>query len=34
MDKDRRSLIERKAEGRSRVTGVLKGKHTEETIDE
>jgi large subunit ribosomal protein L26e len=34
MDKDRRSLLERKAAGRARVTGILKGKHTEETIDE
>uniref|UniRef100_A0A914E5Q8 KOW domain-containing protein n=1 Tax=Acrobeloides nanus TaxID=290746 RepID=A0A914E5Q8_9BILA len=34
MDKDRRSLIERKSEGRTRVTGVLKGKHTEETIED
>ena len=32
MDKDRRALIERKAAGRARVTGILKGKHTEETI--
>jgi len=34
MDKDRRSLLERKAAGRARVTGILKGKHTEVTIDE
>uniref|UniRef100_A0A183C110 KOW domain-containing protein n=1 Tax=Globodera pallida TaxID=36090 RepID=A0A183C110_GLOPA len=34
MDKDRRSLLERKAAGRARVTGILKGKHTEETIEE
>ncbi|CAK5028581.1 unnamed protein product [Meloidogyne enterolobii] len=34
MDKDRRALLERKAAGRERVTGVLKGKHTEETIEE
>uniref|UniRef100_A0A915LI48 Bis(5'-nucleosyl)-tetraphosphatase [asymmetrical] n=1 Tax=Meloidogyne javanica TaxID=6303 RepID=A0A915LI48_MELJA len=31
-DRDRRALLERKAAGRERVTGVLKGKHTEETI--
>jgi large subunit ribosomal protein L26e len=34
MDKDRRNLLERKAAGRARVTGELKGKHTEETIQE
>lgn len=34
LDKDRRALLERKAAGRTRVTGVLKGKHTEETIEE
>ncbi|KAH7727067.1 60S ribosomal protein L26 [Aphelenchoides avenae] len=34
MDKDRRALLERKAAGRARVTGVLKGKHTEETVSE
>jgi large subunit ribosomal protein L26e len=34
MDKDRRALLERKAAGRARVTGELKGKHTEETIEE
>lgn len=32
MDKDRRAMIERKAAGRARITGLLKGKHTEETI--
>ncbi|VDM94771.1 unnamed protein product [Onchocerca ochengi] len=32
MDKDRRAMIERKAAGRARITGILKGKHTEETI--
>ncbi|VDK54009.1 unnamed protein product [Gongylonema pulchrum] len=32
MDKDRRAMIERKAAGRARVTGMLKGKHTEESI--
>jgi hypothetical protein len=34
MDKDRKSLLERKAEGRAKVTGELKGKHTEETVEE
>ncbi|KHN80761.1 60S ribosomal protein L26 [Toxocara canis] len=34
MDKDRRAMIERKAAGRARVTGLLKGKHTEESIAE
>ena len=34
MDKDRRALLERKAAGRERVTGVLKGKHTEETFED
>ncbi|KAI1709354.1 ribosomal proteins l26 eukaryotic, l24P archaeal domain-containing protein [Ditylenchus destructor] len=34
LDKDRKALLERKAVGRARVTGVLKGKHTEETIEE
>lgn len=34
MDKDRRAMIERKAAGRARITGLLKGKHTEETISE
>jgi len=32
LDKDRRKILDRKAEGRLRVTGALKGKHTEETI--
>ncbi|KAL3995085.1 ribosomal protein L24 [Acanthocheilonema viteae] len=32
MDKDRRAMIERKAAGRARITGLLKGKHTEESI--
>ncbi|CAD5212367.1 unnamed protein product [Bursaphelenchus okinawaensis] len=30
MDKDRKDLLDRKAEGRSRITGELKGKHSEE----
>ncbi|VDK18770.1 unnamed protein product [Anisakis simplex] len=34
MDKDRKGMIERKAAGRARVTGLLKGKHTEESIAE
>jgi|UniRef100_A0AC35FHR0 large subunit ribosomal protein L26e len=34
LDNDRRNLLERKSEGRSRVTGILKGKHTEQTIEE
>uniref|UniRef100_A0A0N5AGI9 KOW domain-containing protein n=1 Tax=Syphacia muris TaxID=451379 RepID=A0A0N5AGI9_9BILA len=34
MDKDRRAMIDRKASGRARATGALKGKHTEETIAE
>ncbi|KAI6196949.1 putative 60S ribosomal protein L26 [Aphelenchoides besseyi] len=34
MDKDRKALLERKAAGRARVTGELKGKHTEETVAE
>lgn len=34
IDNDRRALLERKANGRARVTGALKGKHTEETIEE
>ena len=34
IDNDRRALLERKAAGRARVTGALKGKHTEETIEE
>lgn len=32
MDKDRRDLIERKAAGRARVTGLLKGKYSEDTV--
>jgi hypothetical protein len=32
MDKDRKSLLERKSAGRAKVTGELKGKHTEETV--
>jgi len=32
LDRDRRSLIDRKAEGRARVIGIAKGKHTEQTI--
>ncbi|VDD94344.1 unnamed protein product [Enterobius vermicularis] len=32
MDKDRRAIIERKAAGRAKALGSLKGKHTEETI--
>uniref|UniRef100_A0A1I7ZX30 KOW domain-containing protein n=2 Tax=Steinernema glaseri TaxID=37863 RepID=A0A1I7ZX30_9BILA len=34
MDKDRRDLVDRKATGRARVLGILKGKHSEETIEE
>ncbi|CAD6192061.1 unnamed protein product [Caenorhabditis auriculariae] len=33
LDKDRRALVERKAAGRARVTGILKGKHTEESVN-
>ena len=33
MDKDRRSLLERKASGRAR-SGLMKEKHTEETIED
>lgn len=32
MDKDRRDLVDRKAAGRARVTGILKGKHSDETV--
>jgi large subunit ribosomal protein L26e len=32
LDKDRKALIERKAAGRALVKGLMKGKHTEETI--
>ena len=34
LDGDRKNLIERKAKGRSQVTGILKGKHTDDTIQE
>lgn len=34
MDKDRKDLLERKAAGRSKVTGELKGKHSEQTVAE
>ncbi|CAI4231028.1 unnamed protein product [Auanema sp. JU1783] len=33
LDKDRRSIVERKAAGRARVLGVLKGKHSEESVN-
>uniref|UniRef100_A0A7E4VCL0 KOW domain-containing protein n=1 Tax=Panagrellus redivivus TaxID=6233 RepID=A0A7E4VCL0_PANRE len=34
LDADRKNLLERKAAGRALITGVLKGKHSEQTIDE
>ncbi|KAE9554466.1 hypothetical protein FO519_002340 [Halicephalobus sp. NKZ332] len=34
LDADRKKILERKSEGRSRITGVLKGKHSEQTIEE
>ncbi|KAK5980790.1 60S ribosomal protein L26 [Trichostrongylus colubriformis] len=32
LDKDRRDLVERKAAGRAKALGILKGKHTDETV--
>lgn len=32
MDKDRKSIIERRAKGREIAEGKAKGKHTEETV--
>ncbi|CAJ0581401.1 unnamed protein product, partial [Mesorhabditis spiculigera] len=34
LDKDRKNLIERKAEGRARVTGILKGKHSDDSVEQ
>jgi len=32
MDKDRKSMLERRAEGRRLAEGKSKGKHTEESV--
>ncbi|XGW08362.1 hypothetical protein V3C99_011019 [Haemonchus contortus] len=32
LDKDRRDLVERKAAGRAKALGILKGKHTDESV--
>ncbi|CAJ0945512.1 unnamed protein product, partial [Mesorhabditis belari] len=34
LDRDRKALIERKAAGRARVTGILKNKHQDDTIEQ
>jgi hypothetical protein len=34
LDADRKNLLERKAEGRAKVVGEIKGKHDAETVEE